>query len=99
MFSGGTAESKTFATCEVIGANFFSPHEVAPDHVEFFRFIKHCRIKQEVKEEQGGGRTRLSIMVGVKKRQKIKKLFVKVNFVGREKKKSRWWRGELKRGN
>ena len=66
MFSGGTAESTTFATCEVTGSNFFSPHEVAPDHVEFFRIEKHCKIKQEIKEEQGGGRTRLSTMVGVK---------------------------------
>jgi hypothetical protein len=66
MFSGGTAESKTFATCEVTGSNFFSPHEVAPGTVEFFRSMKHCRIKQEIKEEQGGGMTKLSIMVGVK---------------------------------
>ena len=89
MFSGGTAESKTVATCEVTGANFFSPHEVAPDPVEFTRKRKHCKIKQEIKEEQGGGRTRLSIMGG----KRDKKLFVKVNFVRREKKKSCGERG------
>ena len=71
MFSGGTAEGVSVALGEVIGSNFFSPHEVAPGHVEFFRRTKHCRIKQEIKEEQGGGRTRLSIMVGVRVRQKI----------------------------
>ena len=66
MFSGGTAEGVSVATAEVIGSNFSKPEWFAPGPVEFFRIIKHCRIKQEVKEEQGGGRTRLSIMVGVK---------------------------------
>ena len=85
MFSGGTAEGISVATAEVSGANFSNPGWVAPGPVEFFRSMKHCRIKQEIKEEQGGGRTRLSIMVGVRV---SKKLFVKVHFVGREKKKS-----------
>ena len=66
MFSGGTAEGISVATAEVSGANFSNPGWVAPGPVEFFRSMKHCRIKQEIKEEQGGGRTRLSTMVGVK---------------------------------
>ena len=65
MFSRGTAEGVSFRAAEITSCYFLCPHWVAPDHVEFLRFIKHCSINQEIKEEQGGGRTRLSMM-GVK---------------------------------
>ena len=90
MFSRGTAEGVSVATAEVIGANFFSPHGVAPGHVEFIRIIKHCKIKQEIKEEQGGGKDKVEHNGGGKR---DKKLFVKVNFVGREKKEKLWGEG------
>ena len=90
MFSGGTAEGVSVALGEVIGSNFSNPGWVAPGPVEFCRSKKHCKIKQEIKEEQGGGRTRLSIMVGVRVRQKI---VCKSSFCRKRKKEKLWGEG------
>ena len=83
MFSGGTAEGVSVAAGKVARCNLSNPHWVAPGPIEFIRRREHCRINQEIKEEQGGGSTRLSMM-GVRD----KKLFVKIFFSRKKKKKS-----------